>query len=308
MSATADATLDLAGRHLARGLTGNAIALLKRVLSEDPENALAHALLSHSLVGERRIHAALHEGRIAVELDPENAFSHRALAGAYVGLRKFDEAREHCQRSIELSPEDPDAHLELSRVELVQGRTREAELAAIRARDLDPDDPNVLAILGRCQLSRGSVDEAERSAREALECSAENASALILMGHILLYRGEIEPAREHAVSVLYSAPESKEALELLVAIKIRTSFLLGLWWRYSVWTAIWPTRAIAILVAAFLLQSAARIWARAGGAPISAETISLAWFALCAYTWISPAIYQRALKKELAEVRLRDDF
>lgn len=44
------------------------------------------------------------------------------------------------------------------------------------------------------------------------------------------------------------------------------------------------------------------------GPPELASAIGFAWLAIVIYTWVGPALFQRALDKELAQVKLSDDF
>ena len=108
--------------------------------------------------------------------------------------------------------------------------------------------------------------------------------------------------------MLQSAPDHDGALRLLVDVKIRQNLFLGIWWRINAWLTRTTTRAIAVLTGAYLVQRALGIWAASGGRTMTAEIISVAWLAICVYSWIAPALHARALKKELEEIRLKTDF
>ena len=95
----------------------------------------------------------------------------------------------------------------------------------------------------------------------------------------------------------------------MAGIKARRSPLLGLWWRYSTWMGeLGSRRAILLLLAAFAGQRFAGIYAKANELTMTADIIQWTWLALCVYTWVGPALFTRAVKKELAEVRLADTF
>ena len=308
MDTNASSAVALAATFLSRGLAQNAVDLLKRALADEPDNATAHALLGHALVAQRRTHAGLFEARLSVELEPENPVCHGALASAYVARRRLDRAREHAEKAIELAPDRADAQVQLAEIELLADRPKQALEAAERARALQPDDPDVLASFGRCQLANGDERGAEQSAREALEAFPEHADALVLMGRVLLHRGDTQGAREHAIWVLHTSPDHQGAVSLLIGAKMRESIFLGLWWRYASWMSLQPTKGMAILVGAYMLQRVVSTWAGLEQHQMTQQWVSLAWLGICIYSWVSPAIYARALAKELDKVKLREDF
>ena len=129
------------------------------------------------------------------------------------------------------------------------------------------------------------------------------------MGRILLHHGKVEEAREHAIWALRSDPSSRGALHLMAAVKARSSFWLGLWWRYSTWMgALGDGRAILVLLAAYVLYRFGVITAQHVGRQNLAEYLSLLWLGIVAYTWFGPMLFRRSLEKELKTVQLREDF
>lgn len=303
-----DLELTLARNYLARGAHGNAVGVLKRLLSREPEHAIAHALLADALLSQHRLYAALHEAELALSLAPEEPLCHRVLAAVQVGHRRLHQAREHAEQAQQLAPDDAYTLMQLAAIELLDDRASRALDYAKRARTMLPDDPDAIACVAQAERASGNLNAAEAAAREALELFPEHADALITMGEILLQRGEVALAREHAIAVLYSAPDHEGALRLLVSIKARQSFYLGVWWRLNTWLTLRPGRAIFVLVLAYLVQRALVTWTRIEGHKMSSEVVAYAWLGLCIYSWVAPGFYRRALQKELEEVKLRPDF
>jgi Flp pilus assembly protein TadD len=297
-----------AANYLERGASHQAIELLKQVLGDEPEHALAHALLAQALIKQRRIHAALHEAELALSLSPESPACHRTLAAVHVAHRKLALAREHAEKALELAPSDENALLQLAAIESLAGRPREALARAEQARALAPDDPETLSAVGSALLELGRVDEARRAFEDALAESAEHAESLLGMGRIALLRGDIADARAHAIAVLNVAPDHEGAIRLLVGVKTRSNFAVGLWWRMNAWLSLRPTRGVVVLVVAYLLQRALITWAVLHGHAMTESVIGYAWLALCVYSWVAPVYYRRALQRELNAVTLRSDF
>lgn len=308
MDGLVELRISRAAQYLERGASHQAIELLKQVLGDEPEHALAHALLGEALIKQRRIHAALYETKLALSLSPDSSPCHRAMAAAYVAHGKLALAQEHVEKALELAPSDYHALLQLAAIASLAGRPSEALSRAEEARALAPDDPDTLCAVGSALLELGRVDEARRALEDALAESAEHADSLLGMGRIALLRGDIADARAHAVAVLNIAPDNEGAIRLLVGIKTRTNLFVGLWWRMNAWLTLRPTRAVTVLVFAYLLQRALTTWAQLHRHSMTESIISWGWIALCVYSWVAPVYYRRALQKELATVTFRAEF
>ncbi|MEL6188659.1 MAG: hypothetical protein AAFU79_28910, partial [Myxococcota bacterium] len=115
--------------------------------------------------------------------------------------------------------------------------------------------------------------------------------------------------RDHAVWALRSDSSQEMALYLMAAIKARKSPLLGFWWRYSVWLgALGEGRAMAVLLFVFAAYRILDLALRQSGWPQFAEMLGWVWLGVCAYTWVGPVMFQRALVEELGQVKLDEDF
>jgi Tfp pilus assembly protein PilF len=308
MEGLTEQRISRAAQYLERGASHQAIELLKQALGDEPEHALAHAVLGEALIKQRRIHAALYETKLALSLEPESPHCHRALASAYVAHGKLGLAREHAEKALELSASDYGALLQLAGIASLAGQPREALKRAEEARALAPDDPDTLSAVGDALLELGRVDEARRAFEDALAEHAEHASSLLAMGRIALLRGDIADARAHAIAVLNVSPDNESAIRLLIGIKTRTNLFVGLWWRMNAWLTLRPTRAVSVLVFAYLLQRALLIWAELQRYTMTQSIIGYTWLALCMYSWVAPVYYRRALERELSAVKLRPDF
>lgn len=302
------ATLELAEARLRHGDAAAAIDLLKRLLGDDPSSSAAHAVLAHALLQQRRIHAARLEAQAALELAPESKLAHLVAASVAMAHREFGRAEEYLGAAMALHPEAAEPRLVLARLRLLQGDVRAARQSALEALELEPDELDARVLLGELALQERRYQEAEEQAKDVLSAEPEHAEGLCLMGHVLLARGDVDAARDHAIWALRNG-EPRSALELLVAIKARQSFWLGLWWRYTVWlSSLGSGRAIVVLIVAYVVQRAASIAALQAGRAGLSQMIGYAWLGICVYTWIAPVQFRRALDRELGKVALKDDF
>ena len=301
--------LSFARAQLQRGDLHGAVRTLRQVLSEEPTLPDAHALLSVVLLRQKRLHAAGFEAQESLKLDPHLPMGHYAAASVAM-LRGFHkDAEEHIALLLRLEPQVPAWWRLKAQLRSFQDRREERRGALLHALSLDAADPDTLAALGDEALERGDLDEAERRAREALVLAPEHEEGLVLMGHVLLRRGHVDAAHEHAVWALRQDATDAGALALLVAIQARRSWWLGLWWRYSTWMeTLGSTRGTLVMLVAYLLSRFLTLGAEDLGSEGSATVIQTVWLGLVAYSWAAPGIFQRMLRKELTEVRLRADF
>ena len=173
---------------------------------------------------------------------------------------------------------------------------------------------DVVANGGVCVAIEADHDDGDRTTAlihvsQALSLDPGSTEALVLRGWLHLDEGEVPLALDHAHFALREEPNHDGALRLLVAVKMRQSPLMGVWWRFNAW-AVGGThqRTIVVLVALYLVKQLAVLVADDLGFELLGDVVSYAWLAFCVYTWFGPAMFRRALDAELQGVRLRDDF
>ncbi len=306
---TLDRLFSQAFSRLDVGNYNGAMDPLREILGREPDNGGAHALLSVCLYNMKRIHAAHHEAGAALAAEANSPLPHYAMTMSLMGLGKNREAEEHLNILLEMDPEDPDYLMIQAELYELTGREKEVGGVLRRALELAPDNPAVKTAIGTDCLERGKRDVAEAIALEVLEEYPEHQDALTLMGFICLRRGDIEGAREHAIWALQQNPTDHDVLRLLSAIKARKSRLLGLWWRYHAWISeLGQSRAILVLLGAFILYRMTSIHLNQNDHALMAGAIHFFWIGVCIYTWIGPELFRRSLQKETGDVMLSDEF
>ncbi|MBI2307632.1 MAG: tetratricopeptide repeat protein [Rhodocyclales bacterium] len=295
--------LNRQGQHYA------AIEVLRRILSEDPENADAHSILALALVGAKRIHAAQREAEIGLLLAPESPLAHHAMAWALIAHRRPLEAKSHVEQCLAFDPQDVDALCTQAFIASLDHRVEEQARSLKKAREAEPNNPAVLTACGYFALTQGQVDHAWQDAHAALGVMPEHQEALVLMGRILLRRGDLEGAREHAIWALRQDPSDPGALGLLCSIKARQSWSLGLWWR---WQALvgsgGPLRATLLLVGVFLAYQVVSLVLHDANQGQASRLLDVAWLGFVIYTWIAPRKFTQMLARELQQVQLRPGY
>ena len=136
-----DAWLQRAVTLLGRGDGSGAVEAMREVLGRDPDDAHAHAILALALVVARRLHAAEHEARLALQLAPDTAIAHRAMGEVCLARRKLAAAQEHLEAARARNPDDPAVPRRLATVHDLAGRGDRVLPLLEEALALDPMTP-----------------------------------------------------------------------------------------------------------------------------------------------------------------------
>jgi len=302
-------SLEQARLHIQYGHIDGAIDVLRDLLSNAPDFAEAHAYLAICLLKKRRGYAATQEAFIALTLEPESSLALYALALSQFAQRQFREAELYIQRLLEIDPNDARYYRLLADLYTATEHKTKVLPLLEKALVLDPEDPDTQSKLSDYYLAVNNLGRAEYHALQALQIAPEHADALISMGQVLLQKGDITNAREHAIWALRIEPGNTSALYLLTAIKTRSNPFLGLWWRYNTWIRrIGMTRSILVLLASFLCYRIAFMTLTDIDRKDLAAVVNIFWMAIVIYSFIGPTIFEKALRKELADVKLTKNY
>ena len=132
----------------------------------DPDNALAHSVLTwvHFFGGEPD--QALVEARLAVDLNPSDALARGSLASLLLSMGELEQARSEVDRAIALSPRDPMSHLLFS-VESMTSYLEEGYEDGIRWASAcirsNPDFPWGYFDKAACLAQLGRLEEARQA-------------------------------------------------------------------------------------------------------------------------------------------------
>jgi tetratricopeptide (TPR) repeat protein len=305
MSREIDKLLERAQLQMRRNDLFGAIETLRRALTLEPDDAVAHAVLSLCLHDQKRLYAAQYEAVAALALDPQLPAAHYAMAMVSMAQRRFKQAEEHFNSALALNPSDTASLRALAHLYELWNRERDMLPLLEKAREIDPDDADTWAALAEYYRHIRDFELARTFAEHALQLDPQNADALLVMGYLLLRDGSVEDAREHALLILRNDANHSGAIHLLAAVKARSSILLGVWWRFNSFVSGGSlTRRVVLLICLFLVYRVASITTQSFGYAQAAGPLNMVWLALCVYSWIGPGIFRRQLLRELAPSRL----
>lgn len=169
------------------GRTDEAIRILERLLTEEPEQADTLVLLARTNLAAGRKLAADRASRAALAIEPENVAARCVHALTADALGRAD-AVEHAEAAVATDPEFWFGHAVLGLVLANTGRYADAAEAAGRAVALAPEEAQAHAMAGDAALVAGRLDEAERAYRLALGLSPEHAVARHNLGVVRMRR------------------------------------------------------------------------------------------------------------------------
>lgn len=160
------------------------------------------------LFEQGRLDLAEQEVRQALSQAPDDARAHALLSLCLAGGERFAEATEEAQRAIGLAPYLPNGHYALARVMLRRGRLDEAETAATDAIDVDPDNPHLFALLAGIHMERRNWREALVAAEDGLKLDPEDDECTNLRTQALVQLNRKALAADAIYEALARDPEN----------------------------------------------------------------------------------------------------
>ena len=176
------------------GVFGEAEALYRKVISDDPENAEACRLLGLICQQTGRGGEAAVLLQRAVELRPASLEAHSALAIVLNDLGEMDAALASFQRLVNLAPNDPNARCNLGVMLQKMGRYQEALDCLQQAISLRPDFAEAYNNCGVALRALERSDEAIECYRKALAINPNYAQAYNNLGNVYRDTGRTDEA------------------------------------------------------------------------------------------------------------------
>ncbi|MDH7569696.1 MAG: tetratricopeptide repeat protein, partial [Armatimonadota bacterium] len=235
--------LERANLLLQQGRFEMAEQLLRHALGEDPDDPVAHTLLSVALAHQGRLEEATREARSAIHLAPDFAYAHYALADALARRERLKEAEAAVEEAIRLDPEDPDHFGLQASIFLRQRRWNETLNAADQGLRLDPEHDACTNLRAMALVNLGRHEEAAATIEGALARDPENAFTHANRGWALLHQRRHREALECFREALRLDPQLEWArLGVVESLKAR-HLLYGWMLRYFLWMSRLGTRA-----------------------------------------------------------------
>ncbi len=267
-------------------------------LAGDPNDPVAHALLSLCLVRLERLDEATREAGEAVRLAPDLELAHYALASAYFHRDRLVEAEAAISEAIRLDPTDADSYALLAQIRCNRRRWRETLEAAEQGLAFDPEHVGCNNLRALALVKLGRRDEAGATLDSVLSRDPEDPLTHANRGWALLHEGKPREAMDHFREALRIEPNFEWArMGIVEALKAKNP-IYRLMLRYFLAMSRLSNRAqwavmLALIFGRQFVQSIGRSYPAL--APFTGTALILL-FAFVVLTWISVPLFNLLLR------------
>jgi len=242
---------------VSKGSFDEAVAILRQIITTDPNGADARVLLGTTLALEGIRGEAIEQMAEAVRLKPSSAQTHNAYGTVLSRFVELKAARHEFEQALELDPSLAEAHVNLSLILAQAGDLSEAGEHLDHAIELQGNSPNAayphylkakiwggqdqidnaISELQKAVLLRADYEEAWsdlggmqrlaldnagalRSLQRAVALKAEDALAQYRLGQLYLQNGDSLYAINHLKKALAQTPNDRGTLyNLMLALR-----------------------------------------------------------------------------------------
>lgn len=208
---------------------------LRQLLAEEPNHAMAHALLGLCAARRQQFREALAEAQQAVHLAPDESFSHFALACVLTDSNRLREGEAAIREAIRLFPADPDYFARLAEICYAQRRWQDAREAAEQGLQFEAEHVQCVNLRAMALVNLGERDAAGAALQTALERDPENAWTHANQGWQLIHAGQYDKALEHFREALRIDPELDWARQGIVEALQARNIVYRVMLRYFLW-------------------------------------------------------------------------
>ena len=175
-----------------------ALAVYRKAIVLDVNNAEAYNGLGEALAAQRRTEESIAAYRCSIGLNPQNAAAYAGLGNALADHNRLEEAIAAFRRSIKANPNQMTAYTGLGNVLAQQKKIPEAIESYQQALNASEKTEQTQAIafvgLGRALQAQGRDAEAVELYRKAVQVSPDYTWAYIFLGHALANQNQFDEA------------------------------------------------------------------------------------------------------------------
>ena len=174
--------------------TAQGIALLKRVVAEDPNVIDAWFNLGNAAYKQGDNTGAIEYFKRALALKPDYDVALINLANAYRALGRDDEALAGYEHYLRVDPKNAFVQFQAGEIHMDAGRSDQARSYFEAALAIDPKVAAARVALGVLAFQRGDAATADREIRAALEAKPDVRLAHFNLGILAEARGDVDGA------------------------------------------------------------------------------------------------------------------
>ncbi len=262
-------------------------------IGRDPHDAGGYVVLAVTFLASNVPNQGLAAIETALRLEPENPTTWRVRSMLLRTVGRWRESEEASVRAIALDPDDATAHGEYART-LALLEQNDAALASVEAAlALDSSDADYLGLRAAILLSVPSRrwTQSEASARAALRIDPLNVDNEAILACVLMRLGRHDEAESCLRRALSREPNHELAFRALSELTVTRHPIYRPMLAYNrLMQRLNPGQRMAFLVGFWALGRSVTLGLEALGRPSEASLFSLAYLALCIYTWFAQPV------------------
>ena len=187
------------------------VAMLRKVVDEDPTVIDAWFSLGNAYFKESRFEEAIAYFKRTLELKPDYDLAVMNMAAAYRAVGDDDAALAGFERYLQIDPKDAYVRYQIGEIHLDRGDLDRAEQEFRTALEMDDSVAPAKNALGVVAFQRGDTGTAERLVREAIAMRADVRLAHYNLALIAERRGDSRLAEKEYLLELEQHPDSFKA-------------------------------------------------------------------------------------------------
>lgn len=203
------------------GGTAKAIAMLQRVVKEDPNVIDAWFMIGNEYFKTGKFQDAIVHFSRALELKPDYDLAIINMANSYRRLGQDDAALAGYERYVQIDPQNAFVRYQIGEIYLDQRNFARAEAEFAQALAIDPKSAAALVATGVIAFERGQLEESEQRLKEALAIKPDVRLAHFNLALIAEARGNDAAAEAEYRTEIERHPAAYKAIFNLGRLKAR---------------------------------------------------------------------------------------
>lgn len=198
------------------GRNEESIALHKRIIDEQPYNALAWFNLAAAYQGLKLHEKAIDAYQYAIVIDEKFDYAYRNMGDAYLRIRKYREAIEALEKVLELSRPEDVIYEAIGHCYHRMKNYAQARFHYKKAVHLNPDDSRLYQKIATTYMQEGQWEQAIKQLEHALRIHKHINEYSILLGECFMHLGQYKEAAVYFGTVVKNKPKQIAGWESLI--------------------------------------------------------------------------------------------
>ena len=198
------------------GRNEESIALHKRIIDEQPYNALAWFNLAAAYQGLKLHEKAIDAYQYAIVIDEKFDYAYRNMGDAYLRIRKYREAIEALEKVLELSRPEDVIYEAIGHCYHRMKNYAQARFHYKKAVHLNPDDSRLYQKIATTYMQEGQWEQAIKQLEHAVRIHKHINEYSILLGECFMHLGQFKEAAVYFGTVVKNKPKQIAGWESLI--------------------------------------------------------------------------------------------